>query len=185
MLCGIVRLHDLAVEPAFDLQPLGGIGQFVGGDQPRAETAGAVEILAHRPLRGLALIFAHRAFVAAGVTGDAGGGVRGRQMLGALADDQDQLGLVVERFGNSRPDDRLAVRHQRGEPAHEDRRKFRNVVALRAFLDVLKIIQAEADDFPRPADRQRVGEPGKRLARGGRRALGDVGERFGVAVILA
>ena len=37
-----------------------------------------------------------------------------RQMLGALADDEDHLGFVVERLGDLRADDRLAVRHQRG-----------------------------------------------------------------------
>ena len=83
----------------------------------------------------------------------------GGQMLGALADDQDQLGFVIERLGHLRADDRLAVRHQRGEPAHEDRREFRNIVALRAFLDVFEIIQPEANDLSRPADRQGVGDP--------------------------
>ena len=100
------------------------------------------------------------------------------QMLGALADDQDHLGFVVERLGHLRADDRLAVRHHRGQAAHEDGRKFRNVVALRAFLDVFEIIQAEADDFSGPADGQRIGQAGERLACARRRALGDVRERL-------
>ncbi len=60
---------------------------------------------------------------------------------------------------------------------------FGNVAALRAFLDVFEIIQAEADDLARLADRQRIFESGKRLARGSRRALGNGGELFGVAVV--
>src|SRR5262249_45535610 len=63
---GVVRLDALPVETGLDFHPLGAVRQLVGRAHPRAETAGAVEILAHVPLRGLALIFAHRAFVAAG-----------------------------------------------------------------------------------------------------------------------
>src|SRR5262249_61117694 len=97
----------------------------------RPETAGAVEILAHVPLRGLALIFAHRAFVAAGISGNARICVCKRKVLRPLADDEDELGFVVERLRGLRPDDRLAVRHERGTAAHEDGREFWNVVALR------------------------------------------------------
>ena len=43
------------------------------------------------------------------------------------------------------------VRHHRREHAEEDRREFRNIVALRAFLDVVEIIEAEADDLARAA----------------------------------
>ena len=111
---GIVGLHDLAVEPGLDLQALAARRHLVGGDHPWAEAAGAIEVLAHVPLRGLALKFAHRAFVAAGISGDAGIGVLEREMLGALADDENELGLVVERLGHLRPDDRLTVRHERG-----------------------------------------------------------------------
>src|ERR1043165_5853613 len=57
-------------------------------------------------------------------------------------------------LGSLRADDRLTVRHHRGEAAHEDGREFRNVVALRAFLDVLQIIEPEAEDLARPRDRQ-------------------------------
>src|SRR6266480_5604323 len=62
---GVVGLHDLSVESALDLQPLAAGGHLVGRDHPGTEAAGAVEILAHGPLRGLTLKFAHRAFVAA------------------------------------------------------------------------------------------------------------------------
>src|SRR5262245_30422066 len=171
---GVVRLHDLAVEPAFDLQALAGLGQLVGGDHPGPEAAGAIEVLAHVPLRRLALEFAHRAFVGAGIAGDARGRIVHRQMFRGPADDQHQLGLVVERFGGAWPDDRALVRHHRGQAAHEDRREFRDVVALRAFLDVLEIVEPEADDLAGPAHRQRICETRERAMRRGGRALGKV-----------
>ena len=77
-------------------------------------------------------------------------------MLGALADDRDHLGFVIELDRFARADDRLQMRHHRRQHAEEDRRKFRNIVALRAFLDVVEIIEAEADDLAglrRPASR--------------------------------
>ena len=81
-----------------------------------------------------------------------------------------------------RPHQRLQMRRQRRQHAEEDRLEFRNVVALRAFLDVVEIIEAEADDLAGPRDRQRVFQAGERAARGGRRLLGEIGERLEVAV---
>src|SRR5215813_7506589 len=182
---GVVRLHDLPVEPGLDFQAFGARRQLVGRDHPRAETSGAVEILAHVPLRGLALIFAHRTFVAAGISGNARICVCKRKVLRPLADDEDELGFVVERFGRLRPDDRLAVRHERGAAAHEDGREFRNVVALRAFLDVFEIVEAEADDLARRRHRQTVGQALERAACARGRALGRVFERRQVAVVAA
>ena len=69
------------------------------------------------------------------------------------------------------------------QPAHENGREFRDVVALCAFLDVLEIIESEADDLSGPADRQRIGQARKRPARARRRALGEIGERLEVAVV--
>ena len=104
-------------------------------------------------------------------------------MLGAPADDQDHFGFVIEGLGHLRADDRLAVRHQRGQAAHKNGRELWNVIALRAFLDVLEIIQPEADDLARPANGQPVGQARERPARGGRGPLGDIGKRLGIAVI--
>src|SRR5581483_2388376 len=80
------------------------------------------------------------------------------------------------------PDDRGPVWHHRREPAHEDRGKFRDIVALRAFFDMLEIIQSQANDFSRPADRQGVSNRGQRLVRARRRALGDRGELLEIAI---
>ena len=169
---------DLAVEPRLDLEALAAARQFIGGDHPRAEAAGAIEVLAHAPLRGVALIFAHRAFHAAGVAGDAIDRVLERQMLGALADDDDHLAFIVELDRLLRPHQRLHMRRQRRQHAEEDRLEFRDVVALRAFLDVVEIIEAEADDLAGVRHRQREFQSGERAARRGRRFLGEIGERL-------
>src|SRR5262249_38952656 len=160
-------------------------GQFSGGDHPRAEAAGAIEILAHVPLARLALEFAYRAFVAAGITGDAGVCVLLREVLGTLADDEDELGLVIERLGSLGTHDRLPVWHQRGFAAHENRGKFRDVVALRTFLDVLEIVEAEADNLARRRNRQPVFEIFERTPRASGRTFGRVLERCEVAVAAA
>ena len=108
-----------------------------------------------------------------------------RQMLGAPADDRDHFGFVVELDRYARADDRLQMRHHRGQHAEEDRREFRNIVALRAFLDVVEIIEAEADDLAGPRDREAEFQSGQRAAGGGRRAFGEVGKRLQIAVVAA
>ncbi len=156
----------LPLSRRLDLEPLPPRRQFVGGHHPRADAAGLIEILAHAPLRGVALVFADRAFHAAGIAGDAVGGILKRQMLGALADDDDQFAFVVELDRFLRPQQRRAVRRQRRQHAEEDRLEFRDVVLLRAFLDVVEVIEAEADDLAGTAP------PAARISgrRAGRRA---------------
>ena len=178
----VVRLHDVAVEPAHDLEPLAAGRQLVGAHHPRPEAAGAVEILAHAPLRGVALEFAHRAFVRARIAGDAGERIVHGQMLGALAHDRDHFGFVIELGRYARADDRLQMRHHRRQHAEEDRREFRNIVALRPFLDVVEIIEAEADDLAGLCDRETEFQSGERTAGGGRRLFGEIGQGFEVAV---
>jgi hypothetical protein len=95
-------------------------------------------------------------------------------MLGALADDDDQFAFVVELDRLLRPQQRRAVRHQRGQHAEKDRLEFRDVVLLRAFLDVVEVIEAQADDLAGLGHRQRELQTGERNARGGIR-LGDGG----------
>src|SRR5262249_9438363 len=53
------------------------------------------------------------------------------------------------------------------------------------FLDVLEIVEAEADHFARRRHRQTVGEALERAARARGRALGRVLERRQVAVVAA
>ena len=182
---GVVGLHDLAVEPALDLQSLGAGRHFVGRDHPGAETSGAVKILAHVPLRGLALKFAHRAFVAAGIAGDARICVGRREVLCPFADDEDELGFVVERLRRFWAQDRLPVRNERTTPAHEDRREFRNVVALGAFLDMFEVVETEADHLARRRHRQTEGQAFQRTPRSRGSALCRVLERRQVALVAA
>jgi hypothetical protein len=66
---------------------------------------------------------------------------------------------------------------------HEDGGKFRDVVALRAFLDVLEIVEAEADHLAGRRHRQGVFQALERSARGPRRALRRILERRQVAVV--
>src|SRR5262249_37896489 len=96
------------------------------------------------------------------------------EVLGAFADDDNELGLVIKGLGNFWTDDRLPVRYQRRVGAHENGRKFRDVIALGAFLHVLEVVQSEADDFPRLSYRQTEFQPGKRSARADRSPLGRV-----------
>ena len=165
---GVVRLHDLPIEAALDLQALGAGGHLIGRNHPGPKAPGAVEILAHVPLRCFALKLAHRAFVAAGISGDASICIGRRQVLGPLADDENELSLVIERLRCLGPQDGLPVRDERAAPAHEDGGEFRNVVALGAFLDVFEIIEPEADHFPRCSHRQAIREPFEGAASGRR-----------------
>src|SRR5215831_4095521 len=106
-------------------------------------------------------------------------------MLGALADHKNQLGLIVERLGHLRADDRLAMGNERGCPAHEDGRKFRNVVALGAFLDMFEVIEAEADDLAGPGYGEPEFDPLEGAPRARGRALGRFFQRREIAVTLA
>src|SRR6185503_19465603 len=65
----------------------------------------------------------------------------------------------------------------------KDGRKLRDVVALRAFLDMLEIVQPEAKDLARTRDRETELQAFQRTTRRGRGALGDVAERLEVAVV--
>ena len=57
--------------------------------------------------------------------------------------------------------------HQRGRAAHEDGRKFRDIVALHALLDVFQVVQSEADNLAGPGHGPR-GDGGDALAGAGK-----------------
>ena len=77
------------------------------------------------------------------------------------------------------------MRRERGQAAHEIGREFRDVVALRAFLDVLEVIEAEQDDLAGIGDRQRVSQTFERNARRGRRLFGEIAQVREIAIGLA
>ncbi len=103
-------------------------------------------------------------------------------MPGALADDHHHFAFIVELDRLLRPDQRLLMRRQRGRHAEEDRLEFRDVVLVRTFLDVVEIVEAEADDLAGIGDRQREFQSGQRNARGCRRLLHGLGKRLHVAI---
>ncbi len=61
---------------------------------------------------------------------------------------------------------------------------FGMFIAVRAFLDVLKVVEAEADDLARIADRLEKLETLERHTGRGRCAHGEVGERLEIALVL-
>jgi hypothetical protein len=77
------------------------------------------------------------------------------------------------------------VRSERACAAHEDGREFWNVVAVRPFLDVLQIVEAEAHDFAGMRNRHRIFQPAQGPARGGRSALGELGKRRKITIVVA
>src|SRR5665213_807540 len=74
---------------------------------------------------------------------------------------------------------------ERSLHAEKNRLAFRNVVLLRTFLDVVEIIQAEANDLAGPRHRQAKFQSSKRMARRRRRFPRQIAERFEIAVSLA
>src|SRR3954452_8625347 len=87
-------LAQLAVDPASDVEVLR--RDLVGGRDPRPHRAEAVERLAEEPLLVVALPVARRHVVDDGVAEDMGVGVALGDVAPALADDERQLGLVVD-----------------------------------------------------------------------------------------
>ena len=67
----------------------------------------------------------------------------------------------------------------------EDRRKFRDIVALRPFLHVVEIVQPEADYFTGTQNGKCEFHLTQRTSRGRRRSPGQVTERLEIAVVPA
>src|SRR5207302_11143539 len=120
-------------------------GDLVGGHHPRAEAAGACEVLAGGPLDGVALPVTHRAVVVAAIAGD----VIPRILLGnspsSPANDDRDLCLVVEVRRFARTQDRLLVAYLRFAKAQEQRRLLGLVAS--GLLTVLLVVEADADDL--------------------------------------
>ena len=67
---GVGGLHDSPFSRVSRRKPVRAGGQFVGGDENRAEWPGAVEVLADGPLRRAELVVAHRGVVEDRVAAD-------------------------------------------------------------------------------------------------------------------
>src|SRR5579884_1982357 len=74
------------------------------------------------------------------------------------------------------------MRNHGREHTKKDRGEFRNVVTLRAFLDVIEVVQSEADDLARVGDREREDDAGQGAVRAGRRFPGKFRKRRKIAV---
>ena len=120
-------LHNFAVQPRLDAQDAR-IGYFICCDQPRAESAGADEILSWEILRGMALPFPDAAVVVAGVSRDIVVGIRLLHMAGRLADDEREFAFEVEGFRYFWPDHWLTMPDLCVAVAREQAREFRQLV---------------------------------------------------------
>ena len=89
-------LHLLVVEPRHQCE-LARIGDFVGGDEPWAERAGAGKVLAGGD--GKLLIIAHAAVDEAGIAGDVIERVLGLDVPSGFADDDGEFALEIEIVG--------------------------------------------------------------------------------------
>ena len=98
---GRVLLHPLAVEVERDLDRVVRPG-LVGGDDRRAAGGRAVEDLARHPLRGRELQVAGGEVVEQRVAGEVVDRVGLGDVLGAAADDERDLGLVVDLLARRR-----------------------------------------------------------------------------------
>ncbi len=75
-----------------------------------------------------------------------------RDVAPALANDEHQLGFIVQFFGTGRADKRRTGGHDGVLAAHKQGRIIRDIVT--AFLDVIRIVQAKANDRAGFRDRQ-------------------------------
>ena len=137
-------LHFLAID-AGDQHGGLAVRDDVRHHEERAERAAAVEILARRILVGVALEVAHRAVIIAGIAGNMGQRVGGRDVTARLADDESQFAFIIELVGVLRLDDRRAMANLRCDGAQEKYREFG--IRTARLLDMLAIIQANADDL--------------------------------------
>ena len=90
-------LHHAAIQTALDAQSAGAGRHGIGRHQPRAERSGAIEILAHRPLRRAELKITHGRIVEQGVARHVIEGLLLGDAAPRLADHHGQLSFIVER----------------------------------------------------------------------------------------
>jgi hypothetical protein len=138
---------DLAVDAGFQLD----VGDLLlpdEGHHPGPDRPGAVEVLALRHVEfGVPHPVADRAFVAERECGD----VIERRGLGntpaALADDNDDLALVVELQAFGRTDPRLLMPGERAREANEQRRIGGSCLPFPILFVAVGKIDADANDL--------------------------------------
>ena len=152
-------LHPLAVEVERDPDRVGGPG-LVGGDDRRAAGRAAVEHLARHPLRRRELEVARREVVEQRVAGDVGDRVRLGDVLRAGADDERDLGLVVDLAARGRQLDRRAVGAQRVSELREEGRARRRLEPRLGGVGA--VVEPDADDLVGVRDRGQELDLGER-----------------------
>ena len=137
-------LPELSVDPG-PYPQIGDIAHLVGSDHPRSDRARAVEVLARTVLGAAMLPFAHRALVHDRVAGD----VIHRPFLGdvtaGLADDDAELALEIELVGDTRLQDRRAVRGEARRETREHARPFGSAVFQ--HLVISAVVPPDAKDL--------------------------------------
>src|ERR1700735_1755917 len=134
--------------------------------QTGAKSAGAVEILAHRPLRSLHLVVADRRIIEYRIADDMRQGILLGYAPAGAADHRNEFNFVVELSGFARAQQRGAMTDQGGIESDEYARISRPRKS--AFGGMRRIIEPDADDFwgrhqrRKPLDRGRVELPGER-----------------------
>ena len=122
--------------------------QGLGRHEEGAESARAVEVLAHRPLRRLELVVADRGVVEQRIGDDVVQSPGLGDVAPPAADDGDKLALVIELLGNAWADDGRAVADEARRKPAEDRRVGRHLET--ALGRVVGVVQSDADDLAGP-----------------------------------
>src|SRR5581483_6365144 len=124
------------------------VAQLIGCDDPGSEAAAAVEVLAGRRSRVVALPVPDRGVIEAGVAGHVPQGVLARDVASSGADDDGQLALVVQVAGDTGPQDGLPMADDAAGHAQEDA-GVSSAAYLAGLLRVVFVVHADAEDAPR------------------------------------
>src|SRR5581483_302542 len=127
------------------------VAQLIGCDDPGSEAAAAVEVLAGRRSRVVALPVPDRGVIEAGVAGHVPQGVLARDVAPGGADDNGQLALVVQVAGDARAKDGLPVTDDAAGHAQEDA-GVGGAAYLAGLLRVVLVVNADAENSPRVWD---------------------------------
>src|SRR5665213_4287532 len=147
---GVRLLHGLAVEAHLDIEIVG-ILDFISCYDPWAGRTCLLKVLAGIDLSAVFLIIAQARLIKARISKHVLERLVCRHVATCiLANDREQLGLVIELGGDFGPEDRLSMSGQRFRPTRENHRTVKSLVgaielAIR-LADVVMIIQADADD---------------------------------------
>src|SRR3954465_4788445 len=166
---GARRLAPLAVDESFDAAR---VAVQAGGDA-RADRRKRVEALAARVLRFFLLQIARGDVVDADQAANVVPRVLAGDAVGAAADDDAELGFVIDAADAGRNANRIARTDHGARRLDEQQRLGRQRLA--DFTGVILVVEADTDDLRRHHRRQ---QPDRAQAAGDRRATRQRGERI-------